>query len=120
MLAFSISLFFIFIMYFLSFYFPIFYNVNDSIKIMATKCIQACAFTFPIITLANSFYHILLSGGKTILTTLFDSAFLYGIMIPIQFLLVNFTSLEIFQIYFLVLFLQIIQVIIGFILISVP
>lgn len=117
-LAFSISLFFSFIMYFFSFYFPNYYNVNDSIKIMATKCIQSFAVTFTITTLANSFYHILHSGGKTILTTLFDSAFLWGVMIPIQFLLVKFTGLELFQIYFLVLFLQIVQVIIGYILIS--
>ena len=41
LVTFSIALFFSFIMYFYSFYFPDFYNVNAEIKNMATKCIQS-------------------------------------------------------------------------------
>ena len=118
LVTFSIALFFSFIMYFYSFYFPDFYNVNAEIKNMATKCIQSFAVTFVFTTFVNTSFHILRAGGKTVLTTLFDSVFLWVIMIPIQFLLVKFTGLELFQIYFLVLFLQIVQVIVGYILIS--
>ena len=100
-------------MYFYSFYFPDFYNVNAEIKYMATKCIQSFAVTFVFTTFVNTSFHILRAGGKTVLTTLFDSVFLWGIMMPVQFFLVKFTGLELFQIYFLVLFLQIVQVIIG-------
>ena len=118
LVTFSIALFFSFIMYFYSFYFPDFYNVNAEIKNMATKCIQSFAVTFVFTTFVNTSFHILRAGGKTVLTTLFDSVFLWGIMMPVQFFLVKFTGLELFQIYFLVLFLQIVQVIIGYILIS--
>ena len=104
--TFSIALFFSFIMYFYSFYFPDFYNVNAEIKNMATKCIQSTSF------------HILRAGGKTVLTTLFDSVFLWGIMMPVQFFLVKFTDFEIYKVYFFVLLLQIFQGMIGYILIS--
>ena len=116
-LTFLLACVFSVIMYYCSFYFPHFYNVNDGIKSMATKCIQSFAVTFSLTTFVNTTFHVLHAGGKTVLTTLFDSGFMWVVMLPVQFLLVKFTSLEIYQIYFLVLTLQILQGAIGYILI---
>jgi putative MATE family efflux protein len=112
-----ISFLFSFFMYFFSFYFPNFYNVSDDIKIMSSKCIQSFAFTFVITTFVNTTFHILRSGGKTLLTTLFDSCFIWCVMIPIQFLLVKFTSFELNIIYLYVLLIQLFQCIFGYIII---
>lgn len=117
-ITFVIAVFFSFVIYGSSFYFPAFYNVSDDIKSMSTKCIQSFAVTFTITTLVNSIFHILRAGGKTVLTTLLDSVFMWGVILPVQFLLVKHTNLELQQVYFLILSLQLLQMIIGYRLIT--
>ncbi len=53
------------------------------------------------------------SGGKTIITFLFDSVFTWVVMIPYAFVLSRFTTLSITMVFFLVSFTEIIKVIIG-------
>ena len=118
LVTFVIAVFFSSVIYGFSFYFPEFYNVSDDIKPMATKCIQSFAVTFTMTTFVNSTFHILRAGGKTVLTTLFDSVFCWFLMLPLQFLLVTYTSLELYQVYFCVLSLQLIQGAIGYLLIA--
>ena len=54
------------------------------------------------------------SGGKTIITFLFDSVYTWVIVIPIAYLLAHFTQLSIQVVFFLVQFTEIIKDIIGY------
>jgi Na+-driven multidrug efflux pump len=58
------------------------------------------------------------SGGRTIITFLFDSVIMWGVNIPIAFALSSHTNLNIVTVYLLVQSLDIIKCILGFILVK--
>ena len=62
---------------------PLAYNVNDEIKILATSFMQISALTMPFEAYVNAAYFTLRSGGKTVITFLFDSLFVFFIMLRI-------------------------------------
>ncbi len=97
--------------------FPGFYNTTDDIRNYATYFIIITALFFPVQGFLNSLYFTLRSGGKTLVTFLFDSVFTWVITIPIAFLLCNLTGLHIFAVYAIVQAADFIKVTIGYILI---
>ena len=81
---------------------PNIYKTTDVIKAMSFKFILVAAMGMPINTFNTSSYFMIRSGGKTLLTFLFDSVFSWVIRLPLAFILVYFTSLSIIPIYILV------------------
>ena len=81
---------------------PNVYKTTESIKSMAFKFILVAAMGMPINTFNTSSYFMIRSGGKTVLTFLFDSVFSWTIRLPLAFILVKYTSLNILPIYILV------------------
>ena len=73
---------------------------------------------FPIQGFLNALYFTLRSGGKTMITFLFDSVFTWVIPIPAALLMCHFTSLPILGIYAIVQAADILKVVIGYILIQ--
>lgn len=98
--------------------FPHFYNTTDEIRKLATKFIWAVAAATPFISLSNSEYFILRSGGKTIITFLFDSCFVCLVNVPIAICLTKFTAIHIVGIFFLVNMLEGVKALIGFIMVK--
>lgn len=98
--------------------FPHFYNTTDEIRELATKFIWAVAAATPFISLSNSEYFILRSGGKTIITFLFDSCFVCLVNVPVTICLTKFTAIHIVGIFFLVNMLEGIKALIGFIMVK--
>lgn len=98
--------------------FPHFYNTTDEIRELATKFIWAVAAATPFISLSNSEYFILRSGGKTIITFLFDSCFVCLVNVPVAICLTKFTSIHIVGIFFLVNMLEGVKALIGFIMVK--
>ena len=98
--------------------FPHFYNTTDEIRKLATKFIWAVAAATPFISLSNSEYFILRSGGKTIITFLFDSCFVCLVNVPVAICLTKFTAIHIVGIFFLVNMLEGIKALIGFIMVK--
>ena len=76
-----------------SFFFPKLYNTSSEIQELAAKLIVLQAVFIPQMALLHSSYFTLRSGGKTIVTFLFDSAFLWVISVPIAFCLSRYTGL---------------------------
>ena len=99
--------------------FPHFYNTTDEIRELATKFIWAVAAATPFISLSNSEYFILRSGGKTIITFLFDSCFVCLVNVPVAICLTKFTAIHIVGIFFLVNMLEGIKALIGFIMFGI-
>ena len=89
--------------------FPHFYNTTDEIRELATKFIWAVAAATPFISLSNSEYFILRSGGKTIITFLFDSCFVCLVNVPVAICLTKFTAIHIVGIFFLVNMLKVLR-----------
>mgnify|MGYP002580502969 FL=1 len=98
--------------------FPHFYNTTDEIRELATKFIWAVAAATPFISLSKSEYFILRSGGKTIITFLFDSCFVCLVNVPVAICLTKFTAIHIVGIFFLVNMLECIKALIGFIMVK--
>lgn len=94
-------------------YFPNLYKTEDVIKKLATNFIIVSAAVMPLCAYSHGAYFTLRSGGKTVITFLFDSVYTWVIMIPIAFLLANKTVLPITAVFFLVQFTEIFKVIIG-------
>lgn len=94
---------------------PRIYNISDNAKSIATALMQITALAMPIDAFAHSSYFTLRSGGKVIITLIFDSFFVWTVSVVAAALLVNYTSLGILTIYFVVQMLNLIKCILGYI-----
>lgn len=94
--------------------FPNIYHTTDAVKHYATQFIIVVAIYMPMYAYLHSMYFTIRSGGKTIITFLFDSVYLWLIAIPTAFLLVKFSSLPILPIYIICQSMDFIKCIIGY------
>ncbi len=94
--------------------FPAIYNTEESIKELACSFILIAALAMPLCAFSHCAYFTLRSGGKTIVTFLFDSVYTWVIVIPFASLLAKGTALPVTVVFFLVQFTEIIKVMIGF------
>lgn len=95
-------------------HFPSIYKTEDSIKALAKTFILISALVMPLCAFSHCAYFTLRSGGKTIITFLFDSVYTWVLIIPFAYFLANHTLLSIQLVFFLVQFTEMIKVIIGF------
>ena len=79
--------------------FPMLYETEDSVRKMATQLICVGAAIMPFNAYTTSAYFTLRSGGKTLVTFLFDSAFVWVVIVPIAFCLSRFTEMPIVPLY---------------------
>lgn len=98
--------------------FPDLYNTEPEVKAMATSFIRVVGFCMPLHAFLHGAYFTLRSGGKTIITFLFDSIYMWGVSVLLAFILCRYTSLNIVHIFFIVNFSEIIKATIGFILLK--
>lgn len=94
--------------------FPHIYNVTPEIRALATKFIAVAALWMPFCSFSHCSYFTLRSGGKTLVTFLFDSVFTWVVMAPLAFVLAHFTGLGIVWVYFFVQGTEIIKNIMGY------
>lgn len=97
--------------------FPNSYVTTDVVKNYATWFIVITALFFPLQGFLNALYFTLRSGGKTLVTFLFDSVFSWVVSVPAAFMLCNFTALPILGIFAIVQSLDFIKVTVGYILV---
>ena len=98
--------------------FPLVYNTSDGVRALATNLIRILALVMPMHAFLHSAYFTLRSGGKTIVTFLFDSVFMWVASIPFAYILSRYTAVPMAPMYFLVQAIEIIKCIIGFILVK--
>ena len=98
--------------------FPQIYNTSDAVKKLAGQFLTVSAIFMPIQGFVHASYFTLRSGGKTLVTFVFDSVFVWVISIPAAFALTNFTDLPILPLYTIVQCLDIMKVIIGLIMLK--
>lgn len=94
--------------------FPQLYNTSEQIRKLATSFIAVSALVMPFCAFSHASYFTLRSGGKTVVTFLFDSAFTWVIIVPLAFVLAHFTGLGIVSVYFFVQATELIKVVIGY------
>lgn len=98
--------------------FPMLYNTTREVKDIAGGLLRVVACCMPLWAFTNATYFTLRTGGKTIVTFLFDSVFLWALSTPFAFVLSRFTSLPIIPLYFSCQLLDLIKCTIGLILVK--
>lgn len=95
-------------------FFPEIYNTEQSIKELAKSFIVVSAMVMPLCAFSHCSYFTLRSGGKTIVTFLFDSVFTWVIVIPVATIFAKHTALPIVTVFFIVQYMELIKAVIGF------
>ena len=106
------------VMFVMAPYFPKLYKINDEARLLARYFIMATAFFMPQNAFLHATYFTLRSGGKTIITFLFDSVFIWCVSVVIAFVLSRYTALPVIVVYAMVQLGDIIKCVIGFILVK--
>ncbi|MBQ1192726.1 MAG: MATE family efflux transporter [Lachnospiraceae bacterium] len=99
-------------------FFPKLYNTTDDVRNLATVFLLIASLFLPSYSFMNATYFTLRSGGKTLITFLFDSVFVWVVSIPLCYLLVNFTLLPVAVIYFICQASELIKCVIGYVLVK--
>ena len=97
---------------------PMIYNTTDEVKNLATEFLWIVSLCMPIQSIVHCCYFTLRSGGKTVITFIFDCVYVWAVNIPIAFTLVHFTNLPILPIYLIVCLSDLIKCVVGLVMIK--
>lgn len=106
------------IMFFLAPLFPNLYHINREARQLAQYFIMATAVFMPQNAFLHATYFTLRSGGKTIITFLFDSVFIWCVSVSLAFFFSHYTALPVMAVYVAVQLGDIIKCTIGFLLVK--
>lgn len=109
MVAFCVGM----ILFILAPIFPDFYKTSLEVKQTATSMLRVGGGLLWIGSLYNASYYTLRSGGKTIITLLFDSVGTVFVSFPISYVLAHFTDLSIVHMYLIICLVDLYKVILG-------
>ena len=96
---------------------PRLYNTTDSVRSLASGLMYVGAFVMPIDACANACYFTLRSGGKTAVTFLFDSCFVWCVSVPAAYLLTSLTSLPVTAVFAAVQTISVLKCVFGLVLV---
>ncbi len=94
-------------------YVPRMYNVGEDVRDLTRQLLIIAGMSLPLHSFAHVTYFTIRSGGKTLITFLFDAVYTWCITVLLAFCLCRFTDLNIIQIYFCVQFVDVIKLVIG-------
>lgn len=97
---------------------PRLYRTEDDVRALATHFLMIFACCAPLMAYCNAAYFILRSGGKTLITFMFDSGFTWVVAVPLARCLAMFTPLDVRVIYLCVQLADAIKVGLGYVLIK--
>ena len=97
---------------------PMIYNTEQSVRDIAQKMLLTIAVMMPFYSFCHCCYFTLRSGGRTVITSIFDSGYTWFIAAPAAYVLAYLTSVPIVPLYVCVQGLEIIKCIMGFIMVE--
>lgn len=99
-------------------FFPMMYNTSDGIRHLATRFILITAAYMPVFAFLNACYFTLRAGGRTVITFLFDSVFMWMVSFPFAYILSRFTNIPVVPLYFFCQMLDLIKCVVGYVLVK--
>ncbi len=106
------------VMFLLAPFFPMLYNTEEEVRRLAGEFIMITAVFMPQNAFLHAAYFTLRSGGRTVVTFLFDSVFIWCVSVTIAFVLSRFTALPVTVVFTFVQLGDIIKCVIGFALVK--
>lgn len=94
--------------------FPRAYNTTDEVRNLAGSLIRVIVFFTPIHGFLHALYFSIRSGGKTFVTFLFDSVYLWVIAFPFAYILAHYTNVDIIHMFIYCQSIDLFKVAIGF------
>ena len=91
---------------------------TEDVRYLGQWFIIITAVFFPVQGFLNVLYFTLRSGGKTVITFLFDSVFTWVVSVTLAFVLCRFTALPVLAVYALVQSADLIKVVVGYVLVK--
>ena len=76
-------------------FFPLAYNTTEEVRLLAGSLIRIIALFTPIHGFLHAVYFAIRSGGKTVITVLFDCVYLWVVAFPFAYILSHYTGLNI-------------------------
>ena len=98
--------------------FPRLYNVSGEVRTLATFMILVSAALLPFSAYAHAAYFTIRSGGRVLVTLLFDSVYMWALVVPLVFVLSRFTDMSIHWLFVVGQSVEIVKCIFGYILLS--
>ena len=92
---------------------PLLYNVEPEVRSLTQRLLMVAGASLPIHAFIHVTYFTIRSGGKTVITFLFDCVYTWVVPVTLAYCLCHLTSLPIVGVYFCVQFIDIIKVVIG-------
>lgn len=92
---------------------PRIYNTTEEVRDLATHFIRTGAVYMAFHSISHCCYFALRSGGKTLATFIFDSAYSWLIFVPYAYIITHYTKLNIYVIYPISLIPDILKSVIG-------
>lgn len=99
-------------------FFPMIYNTSGEVQSLATRFILIAAACMPLYAFMHGCYFTLRSGGKTWITVLFDSVYVWAVDIPLAYVLAHFTGLPIVLVYLSCQLIETLKCILGYVLVK--
>ena len=93
--------------------FPAIYKTTPDVRYLATVLICINAALIPFNSFTNATYFTLRSGGQTTVTFIFDSCFIWGVCVPVAFVLSRYTGIGIIPLYLICQGTDMIKCIVG-------
>lgn len=78
---------------------PLLYKTSDNVRSIASGLIVVGALMMPFDSLAHSSYFTLRSGGKSMITFVFDCGFMWGVSVPLAYFLSRYTDISAVYLY---------------------
>ena len=78
---------------------PLLYNTTDEVRSIASGLIVVGALMMPFDSLAHSSYFTLRSGGKSMITFVFDCGFMWCVSVPLAYILSRYTDIPAVYLY---------------------
>ena len=92
---------------------PLIYNTEPAVRELTSQLLLVDAAALPIHAYVHVTYFTIRSGGKTVITFLFDCLYTWVFPLPLAFFLCRYTALPMIVIFFCVQFIDVVKVIIG-------
>ena len=98
--------------------FPQIYKTENEVRELARNLLFVSAACMPLYGFTNASYFTMRSGGKTFITFLFDSFFVWTICVPLAYVLSRYTDIPIIPLFIICQMTELAKCTIGYILLK--
>ena len=92
---------------------PQLFDVTEDARALASKTLIIAGLSLPIHAFLHATYFTIRSGGKTLITFLFDSVYTWCVPAVLAFVLSRFTGADVVTMYFCIQFVDVVKLVIG-------